>query len=80
MNENADLAVAQTPTGFRVAVINYNAKELDVTLEPRPAKGSFEWLDLVENNRVGSSHRLSLRVPAGRFRAVEFRGRRLDPE
>jgi hypothetical protein len=80
MNENADLAVAQTPTGFRVAVINYNAKELDVTLEPRPAKGSFEWLDLVENNRVGSSHRLSLKVPAGRFRAVEFRGRRLDPE
>ena len=75
LNENSDIAVAQTSTGFRVAVINYNAGEIDVTLQSKASETTSEWLDLVGNNRVGSSHSLRLKVPAGGFRALEFRGR-----
>ena len=75
LNENSDIAVAQTSTGFRVAVVNYNASEMDVTLQPKALQTTSEWLDLVSNNRVGISHNLRLKVPAGGFRALEFRGR-----
>ncbi len=74
-NENSDVAIAQTPSGFRVAVVNHNGTEMEVTLQPNKSEGTFEWVDLVSNNRAGNERSLRLRVPAGGFRAVEFRGR-----
>jgi hypothetical protein len=33
-NENSDLALVRTATGFRVAIINYNASDMEVRLHP----------------------------------------------
>ncbi|MGH9880305.1 MAG: hypothetical protein ACRD6N_02625, partial [Pyrinomonadaceae bacterium] len=75
-NENSDMAVMQSTTGFRVAVVNHNSAELEIVLSPirSETKGESEWLDLVNNNRVGSGRRLTLKLPGNGFRALEFRG------
>jgi hypothetical protein len=78
MNERTDVASAKTDEGFRVSVVNHNETELEVTLKPRgPAAGrSSIWADLSSRARMESSGpdgALRVRVPAGGFRALEFR-------
>jgi hypothetical protein len=73
-NENSDVAVAQTPTGFRVAIVNYNVEEMNVTLEPRDSARTSRWIDLVIQHELGTSGSLKVKVPPGGFRALGFRG------
>src|SRR6266498_914044 len=75
-NENSDLTVAETATGFRVAVINYSADEMGLMLKSTrsQAKGDSEWMDLVTSKKVGTDKSLKLKIPANGFRAIEFRG------
>jgi hypothetical protein len=73
MNQNSDVAVAQTPTGFRVAVVNHNVKEMMVTLKPKGSSRTSQWVDLVTSLEFGSNRLLKVEVPAGGFRAIEFR-------
>jgi hypothetical protein len=78
MNENTDVASAKTAEGFRVAVVNHNASELEVTLKPLQPAGSraSRWIDLGEGGgmeRSATDWALKIRVPAGGFRALEFR-------
>ena len=78
MDEQTDVAAAETAGGFRVAVVNHNESESEVTLKPlQPASGTVSrWVDLstratVESPAAGRA--LKIRVPAGGFRALEFR-------
>jgi hypothetical protein len=75
-NENSDMAVAQTATGFRVAVVNYNSAVMEVVLKSTrsPKTGESEWLDMVNNKKIGSGVSLKVKLPGNGFRAVEFRG------
>jgi hypothetical protein len=82
-NENTDIAVERTPGGFRVAVINHGASEMEVMLRPiKPSAGRvFEWIDLVTRNKTETSttgRSLKLKVPGMGFRALEFRGTSVD--
>ncbi len=74
-SENSDVAVAMTPTGFRVVVINYNPGEIEVALQPARSDGASQWVDLVNNLEMGSARLLKVKIPSGGFRALEFRGR-----
>jgi hypothetical protein len=74
-DENSDVAIEKTATGFRVAVINYNAGELHIALKPGltvPGR-KLEWIDLVNDQRLGEGQLLKIRIPGGSFRAVEYR-------
>jgi uncharacterized protein DUF4434 len=72
-NENSDVAVGPTASGFRVAVINYDSTEKEVLLKPVKRRDVGQWLDLATNARIGTTHSLKLKIPARGFRAVEFR-------
>jgi hypothetical protein len=74
-NENSDLAVAKTATGFRVAIINYNVGDMEVKFYPirAPAKGDSEWKDLVTDKKIGTDQSLKMRIPGNGFSAIEFR-------
>ena len=77
-NERTDVTSAKTAAGFRTAVVNHNETELELTLKPLGDVGGREsgWIDLGSGGRLESSvadRALRLRVPAGGFRAVEFR-------
>ena len=78
MNERTDVASAKTDEGFRVSVVNHNERELEVTLKPRgAAAGRFSsWVDMSSRAGLKGSApdgALRIRVPAGGFRALEFR-------
>jgi hypothetical protein len=78
MNERTDVATARTAGGFRVAVVNHNESELEVTLKPLgpAAGGASGWVDLSTRGKLEGSaedRTLRLRVAAGGFRALEFR-------
>ena len=72
VNENSDVAVARTATGFRVSVVNHDPKEINATLRAKSAGASL-WVDLVSKRELGLDGSLKVKVPAGGFRAVEFR-------
>lgn len=78
-NEQTDLAVGKTATGFRVAVVNHAAKEIQIQLRPLVKLVSgMRWLDLVNSESVATSSKdysLTVRVPATGFRALEFTSR-----
>lgn len=76
VNERSDLAVTQTTTGFRLAVVNHDSVEIDAVLNAiRSESRESDWVDLVSNNRIGSGRSLRLKIPGSGFRAVEFRRR-----
>lgn len=77
-NERTDMAAARTPTGFRVAVINHNAAQMDVTLRPLkvPPGRVSGWVDLVSRDQLETStadHSIRVKIPGRAFRALEFR-------
>lgn len=77
LNERTDLVLAQTSDGFRLAVVNHNETELEVTLKPHGPAGSraFRWLDLEKGGAIGrpsTDQSLRIKVPGGKFRALEF--------
>jgi hypothetical protein len=76
-NEQTDVASAATAEGFRVSVVNHNESELEVTLRPLvAARHPRNWVGLdsrVVPERAAADGALRIRVPAGGFRALEFR-------
>jgi hypothetical protein len=74
-NESCDVAVSQTKTELRVAIVNYSAGDAEVMLKPAraPAQGDSEWIDLVSNKTIGTGQSLKVKVLANGFRALEFR-------
>jgi Domain of unknown function (DUF4434) len=76
-NENTDMVVASTRTGFRVAVVNYNSAELEIMLKPLTLakKSESEWIELVTNNKIGNGPFLKVGLPGNGFRAFEYRVR-----
>ena len=78
MNENTDVASTKTDAGFRVAVVNHNESVLEVSLKPLGAAGgrAARWIDLSARGgaeRTAADKALKISVPAGGFRALEFR-------
>jgi hypothetical protein len=71
-NENSDVAVQQTPGGFRVAVVNYGAREIELLLKAVVRVERGRWSDLIHQTTLGNSKMLKLKVPARGLRAVEF--------
>lgn len=78
-NEQTDVAASRTPAGFRVAVVNHNASEIEVALRPLkvPASaGAPVWADLVTRKKVeteATSGSIKVKIPGRGFRALEFR-------
>ncbi len=77
-NADVDLAVRTLPRGFRVGVVNHNPVELPIRLKPlgRLAAVLLQWRDLATGQDIGQSQpnqALSIRIPAGGFRALECR-------
>lgn len=74
-NDESDLAVEQTATGFRVAIVNHGSTGIEAALRPLASSASGEWFDLVADNKLETRESVKLKVPARGFRAVEFRRR-----
>jgi hypothetical protein len=77
-NEKTDVAIERTTSGFRVAVINHNDGEIEVTVKPRKiATGRlFKWVDLASGNELKDSNAaraLKLKVAGRDFRAIDLR-------
>ena len=75
-NERTDAAVEQTRDGFRVAFVNHNPGDLEITFRPVKSVDSrfFRWSDLVSGLKIATADpSLKLKIPAGGFRALEFR-------
>lgn len=77
-NADSNEAITQTKNGFIVAVVNHNATDLAITLQPLNTfsvrKG--EWIDMAKGDtRLGEANgrAVSLTVPARGFRALEWR-------
>lgn len=75
---NIDVAISKTSNGFRAAVVNHNRAPLTVTLQPlnKFAGQPADWLDLEKPTQTlifSGSRPLTLVIPAGGFRAVEWR-------
>jgi hypothetical protein len=80
LNENVDIAAAHTSSGFRIVVVNHNARELTATVAPlgEHTSGAQEWIDTVTGKLLPSESSpglLVLRIPASGFRCIEYRSR-----
>lgn len=73
--EKTDLAVTQTPQGFRVAFVNHESRDLPVVFRPVNAgTNKRAWIDLTNERAItASGESLRLTIPASGFRVVEFR-------
>lgn len=77
-NENVDIAITKTGNGFRVAVINYNTNELEITLNPLyvPKGSAFQWFNLISREKhdtQASDPSLKLQISGKDFICFEFR-------
>ncbi|MEA1875235.1 MAG: alpha-amylase family protein, partial [Bacteroidota bacterium] len=77
-NENVDIAITKTDEGFRVAVINHNTYELEITLKPLnvPNDSAFQWFNLISQENAdaeASDHSIKLQLPGLDFLCFEFR-------
>lgn len=76
-NENTDAAVSQTKNGFKVAVINHNNFELNITLKPllNFSSDNSEWIDLSSDEKIqGSKNSLTITISPKSFKIIEYRG------
>ena len=47
-----DIAVRETSCGFRVALINHNPGDVEITFDPVITGSAPEWTDLVSQQRL----------------------------
>lgn len=74
-DENMDIAVGKTATGFSMALVNHNANDLDVTVKPTGPHRVGSWVDLVTGNSiktVSGDGPLKLTIKGSSVRVVEF--------
>jgi hypothetical protein len=72
-----DVATEKLRDGFALAVVNHSAAEKEVIVRPlKPYLDSrATWIDLATETKISAAdgHSLTVRVPAGGFRAIEFK-------
>ena len=77
-NQNCDVAVSKTNTGFIAAVVNHNSSVLRVTLRPLASFSEREmqdWKDLVTNKDLAKSENdqpLKIEVMPGSYRLIKM--------
>lgn len=82
LNENVDLAMQETTTGFRLALVNHNEREMEAEIRPIDGGESevIEWIDIFSGDIIkrGAERFLKVRIGGGGVRAIELRraGRR----
>ena len=79
-NENVNIAVTKTKTGFRVAVVNLNSHPLEITLNALNVSENTncEWYDLISEKNIKNSKdntSLKLQVPGTDYICVELKFR-----
>ena len=72
-SENTDVAVRRTLNGFRVAFVNHNAGDLEITLDPLSSGLAPQWTDLVSLQKLTATALLKITIPGGNFRVIEYR-------
>ena len=75
LDENSDIAVGKTTTGFSVAIVNHNAEDLDVTINPTGSRRVGSWVDLVNGSSIETGSRggpLKLTIKGSGVRVLEF--------
>ena len=77
-NDETDEAISPTNDGFSVAVVNHNATDLTITLQPLNAFSmrQGEWTDLAQGGaRLAETNgqTLPVTIPAHGFRALEWK-------
>lgn len=77
-NENTDIAVGKTASGFNVALVNHNSNKLEVVLKPLQSRTgrAAAWVDLVTGNSLPAASKnglLRLTINGSEVRVVEFR-------
>lgn len=77
-NENVNIAVTETESGFRVAVVNLNSHPLEIILKPLNIAGnsSYRWYDLISEKSIKNSKEnisLKLQIPGIDYICVEFK-------
>ena len=75
-NERVDAAIGKTSDGVAAAIVNHNAEEMEITIRTMGSSlnGRFDWIDLVTQNLLPpAGQSLTVRVPAGGFRAIELK-------
>ncbi|PYX79163.1 MAG: hypothetical protein DMG70_28835 [Acidobacteria bacterium] len=75
-NENVDTATAKTSDNVAAAIVNHNTEDMEVTLRTIRdcPKSECRWIDMVDKEVLFPERQsLTLRVPAGGFRAIELK-------
>jgi hypothetical protein len=77
-NENVNIAVTETETGFRVALVNLNRQTLEITLNALNVSenSKHEWYDLISKKSIENSKdniSLKFQIPGTDYICVEFR-------
>jgi len=77
-NENVNIAVTETETGFRLAVINLNPQSMEITLNALNVSENTncEWFDLISEKSIKKSKdniSLKLQIPGTDYICVEFK-------
>ena len=79
-NQNCDVAVSKTRTGFIAAVVNHNNTKLHITLRPLTAfshRESQDWIDMVSDKEIAklkSNEPLGIVVKPRTYRLIEMAG------
>jgi hypothetical protein len=71
-NDDTDIAISETPDGFRVAFVNHNPGTMEIILRPVNAAVKPRWTDMVSGQRLSQGRGLKLKIPAGGFLALEY--------
>lgn len=84
-NENIDDAISETSTGFRVAVVNHDRGPLTITFQPlnKFAGQWADWFNLEKPTEApiySGKRPLTLVVPGGSFRAIEWKAAAPHPD
>jgi hypothetical protein len=75
-NENVDTAIAKASDGVAAAIVNHNTEDMEVTVRPIRAcpESECKWIDMVDHEVLSLERQsLTLRVPAGGFRAFQLK-------
>ena len=74
-DENMDIAVGKTATGFSVALVNHNANDVEVTVRPAGSRHAGSWVDLVTGSSIETVSQdgpLKLTIKGSGVRVLEF--------
>ena len=72
-SEKTDIAVRETHDGFRVAFVNHDPSDLEITFRPLTVGATPGWTDLVSGQKLtAAGASLTLEIPGGSVRVLEY--------